>query len=288
MAREKLGEILIKAGVLDQVGLQRALNEQQRWGGQLGRYLVELGLITEEMLIRALSTQYKLPAVALDPPKLNIGTGRLIPKEICENHNLICFRADLSKRFIDVAMSDPSNPDTIDEVRVATQYNVRPYIAAPSVIERAIRFVFYGDMALGADLDLSPDSTLRIDPRGSDLLKPRGGGPPSVYPPPRRDDPVRPLLEVQVTPSSTDGNPLQEREVTFPPLATGENFHITLDVPPVDKAALARSRPSLEDRLSLFEATLTRNSAIVQMLLDVLLKKGIISQGDILRILQKP
>lgn len=344
MAREKLGEILIKAGVLDQVGLQRALNEQARWGGQLGRYLVELGLITEETLVRALSTQYRLPAVALDPPKLNISVGRLVPKEICERNNLVCFRADLKNKFLDIAMSDPSNADAIDEIRVATKFNVRPHIAAPTVVDKAISYIFYGDMALGGDLDLGPDSSLRVDPQTSELVRsaqrsapPRPEPPtppppaltlnvtaspsapappmPPPMPPPPVPAPLPPLaatasyasaapwtpgvtplggggLEVQVTTSSGDLSASSKptaaslAAVKLPPTPKpgDDGFHITMDVPVVDKASLTQPSP-FEEKLAAFEATLARNSAILQALLEGMLRRGMLNHEEILRII---
>ena len=47
MARKKLGEMLVEAGVLDEASVRAALGEQKRWGGTLGRALVEMRLIDE-------------------------------------------------------------------------------------------------------------------------------------------------------------------------------------------------------------------------------------------------
>ena len=58
MARKKLGEILIQAGVIDENKLRAALSEQARWGGPLGRILVDMRIISEEAGI---------PVVLLDP-----------------------------------------------------------------------------------------------------------------------------------------------------------------------------------------------------------------------------
>ena len=320
MAREKLGEILIQAGVIDELGLQRALNEQQRWGGQLGRYLVELGLISEEILVRALSTQYKLPAVALDPPRLSIAVGRLVSREICERHNIVCFRADTKARFLDLAMSDPSNLDAIDEVRVATQHNVRPHIAAPSAIDQAIRCIFYGEVALGSEFDLSltPSSPHRSDSLSGGTLRPQpphqpatpappahGAEPPPAPPPaqePSRDDleavlewspgvtpiaspAVPPSIDVQVTPSAPADvhSAVTPQSLWLPP--PDETFHITMDVPAADKEVLAKALPTVEDRLVVAEGTIARDSAILQRLMEALVARGIFSREEILKIL---
>ena len=164
--RERLGDILIKAGLLDSSGLQRALEEQEQWGGPLGHHLVQLELISEETLVRALSTQFKLPAVALDGPRLDPTVARRIPREICERNRLICFRADSEKAFLDVAMADPASLDAVDEVRLSTRCNVRPFFASPSAIDRAIRIIFYGERQAPGEsaIDLSPQSPMRTDP----------------------------------------------------------------------------------------------------------------------------
>jgi hypothetical protein len=302
MARERLGEILIKAGLLDEAGLQRALNEQQRWGGQLGRYLVELGLITEEILVRALSTQYKVTAVALDPQRLDLKTARVIPRDICERHNLICFRTDDKQKFLDVAMSDPTNLDAIDEIRVATKYNVRTYIAAPTAIDRAISFMFYGDMSLGGEMDLSPDSNLRLDTSSEFLKRAAIGAPEQAEPVPGAGGAAQlPQLDVKVSLSEARPAPAAPAPASPPPAPRASPpgaggielpdpvkdaaFHITMDVPEVDKETLARQ--SFETRISNLEATVARNSAVLKALLEGLAQKGLFTKQEIRAILGK-
>ena len=49
--------MLIEAGVLTEQALRVALKEQQRWGGSLGRTVVEMKLVSEHDLVRVLSQQ---------------------------------------------------------------------------------------------------------------------------------------------------------------------------------------------------------------------------------------
>lgn len=294
MARERLGDILIKAGLLDEAGLRRALNEQQRWGGPLGQYLVQMELISEETLVRALSTQYKLPAVALDPPRLSIKVARQIPQEICERNRLVCFRADESKNFLDVAMADPASLDAIDEVRVATRRNVRPFFAAPSAIDEAIKFVFYGDVdgAFGGVIDLSPDSGMRTDsPASSELLQRAQGGmlrPPAEVPglqvqvtsqgassTPR--DPSGPVAPVRREPPRAEPNRGEPKRASAR-TSTGEAFHISMEVPAIDDEQTPMQQ--LRGRVDRAEAALARNSALVQLLLNTLVRKGLIDHAE--------
>ena len=69
MAQIKLGELLIKANVLQESQLKAALAEQAKWGGKLGEILVRMNLVSEDILVRALSKQLAIPAVNLDAVK---------------------------------------------------------------------------------------------------------------------------------------------------------------------------------------------------------------------------
>jgi len=142
MARKKLGEILIQAGVIDENKLKSALAEQARWGGPLGRILVDMHIISEEALVQALSHQLNFPAVKIDDRKIPPPALELVPVELCEQHGLIPFA--LTGKFLDVAMADPTNLGIIDELRIRTRLNVRAYLAGPKSIERAIAMNYRG------------------------------------------------------------------------------------------------------------------------------------------------
>ena len=69
MARKKLGEILIEAGLLDETQLRVALGEQKRWGGTIGRVLIDMRIVEENALVAALSRQLTRPP---SPPTSSI------------------------------------------------------------------------------------------------------------------------------------------------------------------------------------------------------------------------
>ena len=53
----KLGDILIKQGLLKQEQLKVALQEQQRSGGKLGQVLVNMNFVSDKDIASALSKQ---------------------------------------------------------------------------------------------------------------------------------------------------------------------------------------------------------------------------------------
>ncbi len=141
MARKRLGEILVQAGVLDEARLRAALAEQRRWGGPLGRILIDMGGISEEAMVSALSQQLNFPTVNLDNRQIAMDVLDLVPAELAEQHSVVPF--GVQGKFLDVAMADPTNLGIVDELRIRTRLNVRPYLAGPKMIERAVA-KYYG------------------------------------------------------------------------------------------------------------------------------------------------
>jgi type IV pilus assembly protein PilB len=135
-ARKRLGEILIQAGVLGEPQLRAALTEQRRWGGPIGRILVDMKLITEDAMVQALSHQLNLPAVSLDQRIIAPEVLDLVPGELAEQLSVLPFA--VQGKFLDLAMVDPTNISAIDTLRTRTRLNVRPYLAGPKSVERAL------------------------------------------------------------------------------------------------------------------------------------------------------
>jgi hypothetical protein len=141
MARKRLGEILIEAGLIDETGLRSALIDQRRYGGPLGRVLVDMKMVHEEDLVQALSKQLAVPLVDLDQIEIPQNVLDLVPADQAEAQAIIPFAQPM--KFLDVAMSDPTNLTIVDELRTRTHLNVRTYLAGPKAIERALHR-FYG------------------------------------------------------------------------------------------------------------------------------------------------
>lgn len=146
MSRKRLGEMLMEAGVLSQRQLQSALEEQKRWGGQLGKILVEQRAISESVLVKVLGTQLNFPTVDISGIRISKELTGLVPRNLAEQNNLLPFRRD--GQFLDVAMSDPLRTGILDELRIRTKLNVRPYLAGPRSLARAI------NLAYGVSMDV--------------------------------------------------------------------------------------------------------------------------------------
>lgn len=140
--------MLIDAGVLTETRLQAALAEQKRWGGRLGRTLVEMGFVEESAMVNALSMQLGLPVVDLDSLVLPASITQLLRVDLAERYGIFPLASDPKTRSLQVATSDPTNFDALKELSLQTNSRVHAAVASASQIERAVRRYYYGERSL--------------------------------------------------------------------------------------------------------------------------------------------
>ncbi len=132
----RIGELLVREKVLSLQQLQQAQDEAKRTGKRLGATLARMGLVPDNVLTQLVARQYSLPAINLAEIEIDPNVLKLIPKEICEKHQVIPVRRQGATLI--VAMADPSNIYAIDELKFLTQYNIDPVVASDGAIEVAL------------------------------------------------------------------------------------------------------------------------------------------------------
>ncbi len=134
--RERLGELLVTAGVVTREDMDAALDEQRRSGGKLGAVLVSLGMTTEEHIADTLATQKGYEYVDLSAHRVDRSAASLLPARVALMRQVIPigFRDD----DLVLAMADPLDIETADEVEVRTGHRVVPVVTPPSQIRHAI------------------------------------------------------------------------------------------------------------------------------------------------------
>ena len=171
--RSRLGDVLIDAGVLTREQLERALKEQDAWGGRLGQILLSLGLVDERTLASAIARQLGLPAVDLDAAKLPKDVTRLLPLELAERYGLMPLGLRGEPKRLVVACFDPTQGEGLSAARRATGHGVEVFVAPASAIERAIRRAYYGETTPTAVPGAGTFTITRntIDPSASGMLE---------------------------------------------------------------------------------------------------------------------
>ena len=132
----KLGELLLREGLISQAQLQSALEHQTKYKTRLGNSLVQLGHINEKVLATFLSRQFGLQAIALDEVQVPFDLAKLVPWSLCEKHNLCPLQMEGNR--LAVALSDPTNVAAIDDIRFLCNLDSVVYLATPTAIRSLI------------------------------------------------------------------------------------------------------------------------------------------------------
>ncbi|WP_205745744.1 GspE/PulE family protein [Egibacter rhizosphaerae] len=141
----QLGEILREDGLVSGEDLARATAEHERTGKSLGRVLIELELVTEADLVAALARHLGMDFVDLSSGQVDTVAASLVPEHLARRHCVLPIGFDDDGTLV-IAMGDPANVLAIDDVRTATDRDVRAVVATRSDINQAIeRYVRMGE-----------------------------------------------------------------------------------------------------------------------------------------------
>lgn len=192
--KKRLGDFLLEEGLIDKFQLASALAEQKKWGGRLGKHLIELGILSEEVLVKVLSKLLALPSVDVGRLSIPRHVVEYVQVRTAEKYNVIPIGiedAPGSKKTIIVAMSDPTNLPALDELRFTTGCAVRPVVSGDTSIERAIRTYYYGTSSPAPDAKRLANGEMVIMQGGEPrAVRTDGGAPDDAHPKPTRDGSV--------------------------------------------------------------------------------------------------
>lgn len=176
MARKnlKLGEMLIRAGIIDEFQLNSALSHQRNLGGRLGNSLIKLGYISEARLLSFLADQLNCPRLNLEKEAIPPELAGMVPEEKARQFNVLPVRrGEVSGTvYLLVAMSDPTNLMVIDSLQFMTGCRIRPAIASEDAIRQALDRC-YGSSTDDDDLaeaevlleqEILPEARVQVNP----------------------------------------------------------------------------------------------------------------------------
>lgn len=135
MARKRLGDLLVEAGLITNEQLNHTLNTKSA-DEKLGDALLREGFISEQQLIEVLEFQLGIPHINISQYPIDHDLIQLVPKELAKRHYAMPIRKDRNKLL--VAMADPMDYFAIEELRMATGYQIEPAIATKDELYRTI------------------------------------------------------------------------------------------------------------------------------------------------------
>jgi type IV pilus assembly protein PilB len=133
---DKLGDILVRDGLITADQLKRALAEQRSSGMRLGYTLVKLGFIEETEITKMLARQYRMPAVDLSRFEVDPKILKLISPDIAAKYTVLPLKRE--GRTLTIAIADPNNVAAIEDIKFITRCDIFPVIAGEYTLRNAI------------------------------------------------------------------------------------------------------------------------------------------------------
>jgi hypothetical protein len=268
-ARFRLGEILLREGLITTEQLQRGLEEQKAFGGRLGRHLIELGFMSEPALLDVLSRQLRIPLIDLDVPgTVTPNARRYARADLADQWGFCPVDFDPRRNVLIIAVSEP-DPQLLSSIESQVGMHIEPRIAPSESVERAARRLFYGEQAAVAERDPV------FQPARGDAER----GPPSL------DSAMGPsslpfasvVPSIPIPPGAFDSQLAQQ-------FAMQQQFQqLLLQAQQSAQAVSPAAMQEQMDRLERLEKALSTQSRVLRALVELLIEKGAFSMAEFAR-----
>lgn len=135
--RKRFGEILVEAGTLDQETLEKALTQQKTTGKRLGQVLEENGIIAERDIAVVVARQFGFKTVSnISKHPFPEATLAVLTSETALKK--LVFPLKIEEKTLSLAMVNPLDIPTLDDISFRTGLRIMPYVTTPSEIIDAV------------------------------------------------------------------------------------------------------------------------------------------------------
>lgn len=122
----RLGDQLVRDGLITAEQLAEALARQQSGGGRIGNALVQIGALSSASLVQALGRRLNVKGCTLRHGLIDPKVAKVVPKDEAERLKVLpLFRV---RDELTVAMVEPQSLPTLDRLRGLTGCTIRPVL----------------------------------------------------------------------------------------------------------------------------------------------------------------
>lgn len=136
----KIGELLVRDGLITKNQLDEALAKQKETGERIGKILVALGVIDEKKFLNFFAHQLQVPLVNLANYKLDRSLASSLSENMARSLHAILLKEE--KDFYLVAMADPQDIFAIDELTRILNRQIKPVLVAEQALMHSIDLVY--------------------------------------------------------------------------------------------------------------------------------------------------
>jgi hypothetical protein len=237
----RTAEILLRSGVIDEMQLRSAMAHVDRWGGRFVQVLVDSGLADEDRVVDTLARALRVERIRLEN-FVKHAQAPGIDANFAEEKVIFPAYFEHDGKVLVVAMADPMDLPTIDEIQRRTRARVVAQIASEREIKRAVARVFRSQKAV------------------AEMPRPASTAMPAIAP----ADPWRS--------ASQTGSTTRSPAVPLPPPPAG-----VLDA---TRPATRLADEDLE-RLRILQANQQKSGRIIRAVMALLIEKGYLTPQEV-------
>jgi type IV pilus assembly protein PilB len=172
-----LGDLLVRAGHLTYEQLEQVLAEQRSMDEpvRIGELLISRKWVTPTALAQALAEQYGLEFVDLAHIDFDPEAASLLHEQFARRAQVLPVRF-LDENLVQVAVADPTNLVTTDDLRLALGVGFRVAVADAAVLEEAIARAYEVHIEVAHEEEEDPAVVVQLH----DVLAERDGEAPAI------------------------------------------------------------------------------------------------------------
>ncbi|MFP4502673.1 MAG: protein kinase domain-containing protein [Candidatus Hydrogenedentota bacterium] len=140
--RGRLGSLLMQSGAVSREQLEQAFARQRETHERLGSALMALGFVDDAAIARAVARQLRLPFVDLDTEPVHPEAARIVSQGVAERRKCLPLRYE--GEGLVVAMADPLDINTLNELEASAGQRVNVVVAAESQLRAAVARLYAG------------------------------------------------------------------------------------------------------------------------------------------------
>ena len=139
----RIGEALLKEGLITSKELESAIKEQEKVKERLGNIMVNKGFVSKEEMAPFLAKYFNIPYVKLKDvcKEIKPEVARLIPENLARRFTIMPIA--LEDNALTIAMSDPLDFLAVDTINMRTGFKVKRAVSSENEIIESIEYCYH-------------------------------------------------------------------------------------------------------------------------------------------------
>jgi len=154
---KRVANALLRGGTIKPEQFEKAMQQVQGTTQRVEDAIVDLGILSEADLLKALAGYYRTRFVStekLAKAEINRPTLEMIPRKVAETFQVFPVLFDPNAHVLSIVTADPEDKDVLKEIQlVSGAKEVRAFMARPAAVRAAINKAYAGDIHAFAILD---------------------------------------------------------------------------------------------------------------------------------------